>query len=229
MNLLSGEIQQRYHRPVLLVVEDTDKTEKERAENIFFKHAQTLAGFNASVIYTFPIELRHSREFGDIKRYFHTHRMPNIVLKKRDGSKNSDGWKVMVKALARRMDWGLITHGARNSVIESSGGIMRYLIELVSEAAYRALSRQCTCIEEQDTIRAIAELRKDFTAALRSDDYPLLAKRHADKWLNSDDQMQDLLRMRALLEYENGDVWCDVRPVILPLVEEHAYAPAAQS
>jgi hypothetical protein len=102
VNLLSTEIEKRYRRPVLLVVEDTDKIEKERAENIFFKHAQTLAGFNASVIYTFPIELRHSREFGDIKRYFQTHRMPNLVLFNRDGAENPAGWAVMDEVLARR-------------------------------------------------------------------------------------------------------------------------------
>ena len=83
-----------------------------------------------------------------------------------------------------------------------------------------ALGRGAEKIERRDAERAINEMKKDFTAALEVKHYPILAARHADKRLSSDDDIQELLYMGALLEYENGDRWCDVHPIVLKLLEE---------
>jgi adenylate kinase len=68
--------------------------------------------------------------------------------------------------------------------------------------------------------RAVVELRNDFIAALEEDDYGVLARRRADKRLSSDPEVQELLQSLALLQYENGEAWCDVHPVVLALLEE---------
>ena len=62
----------------------------------------------------------------------------------------------------------------------------------------------------------------DFIAMLESKDYPLLFNRHEDKQLTSDDNTQTLLQSLALLEYENGELWCDVHPIIWPEVQKRA-------
>lgn len=222
MNLLSAEVQHRYRRPVLFVFDDTDKPDVARAADIFFDHPQTLTGFNASVIYTFPIALRYSRKYSDVDRYFRDFRMPNLVLVNRDGSPNPAGKQVMDLALARRMQSPLIDPAASDRLIQASGGLMRNLIGLVQEAASNARGRGAERIELPDAGYAIADLRKDFEAQLRSDDYSYLAARHTDKWLSSDEKLQELLQIRALLEYENGEMWCDVHPVALSLVEKRA-------
>jgi len=122
-------------------------------------------------------------------------------------------------AIARRAQSDLFEAGIADKLISASGGVMRYLIGLVQEAALNASGRGAMRIEDRDAERAISEVRKDFEAALHSDDYPYLARRHEDHLLSSDDQLQGLLRLRALLEYENGGTWCEVHPVALPLVE----------
>jgi hypothetical protein len=224
VNLLAGEIQHRYKRPVLFVYEDTDKLDPGRAGDIFYEHPQTITDFNASVIYTFPIEMRHSERYGNLSRYFKDFRLPNLVLTKRDGEENESDRAIMEMALTRRMDSGLISKGAREKLILASGGIMRYLVDFVQDAALSAITRGASQIDEPDVENAISELRKDFEAMLGSDDYPFLTDRHSDKRLSSDEKMQYLLRMRALLEYENGGLWCDVHPVILPLLEARKVA-----
>ena len=60
-----------------------------------------------------------------------------------------------------------------------------------------------------------------FTGQSR-DDYPVLYERHLDKQLSGDDSVLSLLQTRALLEYANGEPWCDVHPIALPLVLERA-------
>ncbi len=213
VNLLCGEIQRRYRKPVLLIFEDTDKPEKARAEDLFFNHPQTLTAFNASVIYTFPVELRYTREFSNTRRYFTDLRLPNLPLLKRDNTPNHDAQQVLERVVARRAQSNLMQPGVRQALVAASGGVMRDLIVLAQEAVSHALARGGQVVELQDANRAIDETRKNFEAALRFDDYAYLAERDADKLIGSDDRMQELLRMRALLEYENGDIWCDVHPL----------------
>jgi hypothetical protein len=219
-NSLSAEIQHRYRTPALIVIEDTDKPDPARAAELFFDHPQSLTSFNASVIYTFPIALRYNAKFNEVDRYFKHFRMPNLPLFQPNGSPDEDGRRVLDHAIARRMDSTLITRDAREKIILASGGVMRMLIGLVQNAAVNAYARGANPIEALDAERAISDLRKDFVAALKSEDYPILAARGRDKRLSSDEPLQELLQMRALLEYENGEPWCDVHPVVLPLVQE---------
>lgn len=228
-NDLSAEIRHRYRTPVLIVVEDTDKPDPARAGELFFDHPQSLTAFNASVIYTSPIALRYNAKFNEVDRYFKCARMPNLPLFRRDGAPDEHGRRVLKDALTRRMDPALVAPEARDRIILASGGVMRILIGLVQSAAVNAYARGAGRIEDRDAERAIADLRKDFVAALRSEDYPILAARYRDKQLSSDHALQELLQMRALLEYENGETWCDVHPVALPLVQERVpgFAPDA--
>ncbi|MDW8352876.1 MAG: AAA family ATPase, partial [Anaerolineae bacterium] len=219
-NLLSAEIRQRYDKSVLIVVDDTDKPDPARAAALFFDRPQSLTAFSAAVIYTFPIALRYNARFGEVDRYFESFRLPNLPLHDRDGRADEGGRRVLNDAIVRRMDKALIAPSAREKLISASGGVMRILIGLVQNAAVNAYARGAARIEDFDADRAVTGLRKDFIAALRSDDYPILAARYRDKRLSSDETLQALLQMRALLEYENGETWCDVHPVVLRLVAE---------
>ena len=219
-NRLIEEIQNRHRLPVLLIVEDTDKPDPARAREIFFDHPQSLTAFKALTIYTFPVALRYDAQFIDLDRYFKSFRMPNLALVHKDGKINKHSWRVLGEVIRRRLDPALIAPKARQTIIRASGGIMRLLIGLMQSAAVNAQARGAQRIEYTDAISAIADLRKDFIAALKSEDYPILAARYRDKQLSNDDALQPLLQTRALLEYENDSTWCDVHPVILPLLEE---------
>jgi len=219
-NRLIEEIQRRHRLPVLLIVEDTDKPDPARAREIFFDHPQSLTAFKALTIYTFPVALRYNAQFVELDRYFKSFRMPNLALVHKDGKINRQSWSVLSEVIYRRLGAALIVPKARQTIIRASGGIMRLLIGLVQSAAVNAQARNGQRIENSDAMAAIADLRKDFIAALKSEDYPILAARYRDKQLSNDDALQPLLQMRALLEYENDDTWCDVHPAVLPLLEE---------
>jgi len=219
-NRLIEEIQRRHRLPVLLLVEDTDKPDPGRAKEIFFDHPQSLTALKALTIYTFPVALRYNSQFIELDRYFKIFRMPNLALVHKDGTINRRSWRVLGEVIHRRLDPALIAPKARQTIIRASGGIMGLLIALVQSAATNAHARGAQRIEHSDAMAALADLRKDFVAALRSEDYPILAARYKDKRLSNDDALQPLLQMRALLEYENDDTWCDVHPAILPLLEE---------
>jgi hypothetical protein len=208
-------------RPLLFVFDDTDKPDRERAENIFFDHSATLTDFRASAIYTIPISMCYSVRFNNFRDYFSgRYRLPNMTLQTRDGARDERGWEIMRTMVSQRMSDALIDENARDAIIAATGGLTRGLITLMRFAAVHAAGRGAARIEMADAQHAINELKKDFNAALEEKHYPILAARHADKWLSSDDVIQDLLYMGALLEYENGRTWCDVHPLVLQLLEE---------
>jgi len=219
-NRLIEEIQRRHRLSVLLLVEDTDKPDPGRAKEIFFDHPQSLTAFKALTIYTFPVALRYNAQFIELDRYFKIFRMPNLALVHKDGTINKKSWRVLREVIHRRLDPTLIAPKAKRTIIRASGGLMRLLIGLVQSAATNARARGAQRIENSDALAAVVDLRKDFIAALKSEDYPILAARYKDKRLSNDDALQPLLQARALLEYENDDTWCDVHPAILPLLEE---------
>jgi hypothetical protein len=114
----------------------------------------------------------------------------------------------------------LITDEARETLIENCGGVARFLISLTNQAAVSALSRGSSTIELEDAEYVADEQYKAFTAQLEQADYAWLAARYQDKELTGDDDTQRLLYSLALLEYENGGVWCDVHPAALRLLRE---------
>ncbi len=221
VNDLAAVVRTTTGRPVVFVFDDTDKPERERARRLFFDHAATLTSFRASTIYTFNISLWYDPEFKLFKDYYGQRvLLPNISLYKRSGQRNPDGWALMEQILAARMHPLLMTDEARNDLIEASGGLVRGLIGLTQYAAVNAFGRGARRIEKIDAERATSELRNDFVAALKEENYRVLAERQRDKELSSDPEVQELLYALALLQYANGEAWCDVHPVVRKLLQE---------
>ncbi len=225
VNTLAAFVRVTTRRPVVLVFDDTDKPDRERARELFFGNATTLRSFEPSVIYTFNIALWYEREFKYFReQYGQRVLLPNIRLRQRDGAHNEAGWELMRQILQRRMHPMMATGEVIAVLIAASGGLVRTLIGLTQFSAVNALGRGVRRIEERDVARAIVELRNDFVAALNSEDYKLLAARHADKRLSNNSGVQELLQSLALLQYEDddGEAWCDVHPLVELLLQERA-------
>ncbi len=148
--------------------------------------------------------------------------MPNFKVADRDGSPNAVGLEHLREALSIRMVDSLIEDEARDRIVRASGGLMRTLIQLTRRSAVNAMAAGQEVISVENAEAAITEERANFIAGLSRDDYPVLYDRHHDKQLSGDEAVLRLLQTRALLEYANGDPWCDVHPVALPLVLERA-------
>jgi hypothetical protein len=224
INQVADLVSVKYKRPVLFFVEGTDKLDLNRARDIFRGHAYALTAFRASVIYTFPIGLRYSAaDFNVINDHFtETFVLPNLKVANRDGSPNQVGLECLEKVLSARMAESLIEDVARNRIVRASGGLVRTLIRLTRRSAVNGIAAGNDVILVEDARAAIDQDRANFIAGLSREDYPVLYERHNDKQLSGDAPVLRLLQTRALLEYANGDPWCDVHPIALPLVLERA-------
>ena len=228
IDMMAEQVQIKYKRPVLFLVEDTDKLDLERARAIFLGYGATLTAMHASVIYTIPVGLRYSTDFNAIQSHFSdSFFLPNILLKHKDGRRDDEGYKQMASAINNRLALPLIDPVAQTALLEASGGLMRVLIRLTQRAAVRALAQDRERVTLADAQASIEKDRGDLTAMLAPVDYATLAARHLDKRLMSGDAAtQQLLHALALLEYRNGDSWCDVNPLLLPSLQELGLAAA---
>jgi len=221
MNFVVDEIRRRTEKRTLIVVEDIDKLDLEPARRLFLEHARTLTAPRAMIIYSFPIALRYSTDFPQISPGFDEHFvLPNVRLNRREDGPDEAGRARMRQVVRRRLAEGLIEPQALETAVEASGGLMRTLVRLVRRAAVTAVSRGARAITGADVEKAVLKVRADYQAVLNDADYAVLAARHADKRLSSEPEVQRLLHNLSLLEYADGEPWCDVHPVVLLLMEE---------
>lgn len=221
---VAGLIWRQTGRKVLFTTEGTDKADVARAREIFLGHSYALTAFRqASAIYSFPIQLRHSSEWNQIKDAFGLQRsLPNFKLHHREGRLNDEGYACLERIVANRLASDCFETSALKTLVMASGGAVRFLIRMVRNAATRALARGAKLIQDEDAAGAVGDELGDFIRMLRSDHYPVLWERYRDKTLSSDPVHQELLQMSALLEYSNGSdpAWCDVHPILLPEVRK---------
>lgn len=211
---------------LLLVVEGLDKVDLEAARHIFRDHAPTITGLNAAMIYTFPLALRYSEDYQNVQLYFNQHvLLPNLSSRERDGAEDPRGRQDMESIVLNRLVSELITSEALEQLIIACGGIVVGLVKLVRQAALFALERddnQTQVIALVDTQGAIKELRRELAANLSLDEWRLLKKRHNDRLLTNEPEIERLLQKGALIEYPNDPFWCDAHPVLWSLLDHYA-------
>jgi len=223
INLLSERIRTNYRHPVLFIFEDADKIDLKNAKEIFYQHSNTLVNIRASAIYVIDISLRYNPDFNATKASFSEFLcLPNIKLLTKDNQAVNANRALLEKIIECRAKSHLFADDAKQLLITASGGLIRSLISLIQSAASRAIIEKSELINKAQVEHAMNRQKGDFIAMLESKDYPLLFNRHEDKQLTSDNDTQTLLQSLALLEYENGELWCDVHPIIWPEVQKRA-------
>lgn len=221
INMLSERIRKSYNRPVLFIFEDADKIDLKNAKEIFYQHCNTLVNIRVSAIYVIDISLRYNPDFNATKASFSEFLcLPNIKLLTKDSQPVQANRNLLEKIIDCRAEPQLFADDAKELLIDASGGLIRTLIGLIQSAASRAIIEKNDKINKAQVEHAINRQKGDFIAMLESKDYPLLSNLHKDKQLTSDNDTQTLLQSLALLEYDNGELWCDVHPIILPEVKK---------
>ncbi|WP_376789812.1 hypothetical protein [Thermoflexus sp.] len=220
-NRLIEEIRSNARRPVLVVVEDLDKLSFERAMGLFLNHAALLAELRAHILFTFPIALRYAREFLQIRNHFSERFIvPNVMVYDRHGQLRPEGHRVMREMVERRVEPYLIDPEAIDLAVRMSGGIPLTLIQLVQSAILHGLAAGQDRIGLPEMRSAVIQLQNDYRGTLRPEDYGELLRYHRTRTFINNERTREFLASLSLLEYSDGEPWCDVHPILLPLLGE---------
>ncbi len=220
LNTISTAIYSRSGRWPLVLIDDLDKPDLAQACEIFHDRRGVMLQPNLAIVYTVSSPLFYSAEFEAIRdrAIF----LPNVKLHPhgRPEARDSTGYRAMRAFVHKRLHPDLIADEALDEVIRTSGGVFREMCRLMRYAIGRARVKGAARIELPDVERAGAEIRNEYRRILTADQRQLLREVHAHNRLDQPDELAPLMQMLAALEYRNDENWCDVHPVLIPLLEE---------
>lgn len=138
----------------------------------------------------------------------------------RDRERDRKGYETMREFVRRRMNPELITRKALDEAVRLSGGVFSEMARIMRAAIQRA--RPVGRIQVEHVKAAEAEIRGEYRRILTSEQRALLRRLHERQCLDEPDRIAPLLQLLAVLEYANGEPWCDIHPALEPLLHEEA-------
>jgi len=225
IDFVSREVERLTRKRLLFIVEDLDKTDLAKSKSLFYDYASSLLAPPVSIIYTFPIALRHDNAFIQIENYFvNSFVLPNIKTCQRDGGADPDGQACLETILTRRVENSLFEADSLSLLARNSGGIPRELITLARLACLEALKTKAARLTPDAVEQAMQRKRIDYQVLLSQEQLQFLDRIHQTKKVNNDEDHRQLLHNLSALEYRNHiGVWYDVHPLVTALLPE---APA---
>ncbi|MBI3797568.1 MAG: HEAT repeat domain-containing protein [Deltaproteobacteria bacterium] len=219
LNQIIDDVRSRTDRPLILLVDGLDKLRDVDVISLNFLEKKFLNSPAYSVLYTGPLDLYYSPQFGEVRTRFPIVPFPHVKLHARDNHNQPDdrGYDVMQMVVFRRLEslgltpQGVIADEALAMLITGSGGVMRDLIRLIQSAALQAEIAGKDSIEKPEAAKALNELRRQLMAQLTPEYHEVLqAVRSTHQRVDKDDQGEkcdllivvspDVAAERALVE-----------------------------
>ncbi len=219
INNISTAIYSKEHRIPLILIDDLDKPGLDEARAIFHDRREIMMQPACAIIYTVSSALFYSKGFDAIRDQaiflpnikLHPHVEPDV--------KDREGYQTLRRFVNVRTDPGLIDSLALEEAISYSGGVFREMARIMRTAIGRARRRKAVKVEVVDVEWATTEIRNEYRRILDKEDIEILKKVHQQNRLEYDERLRPLLQLLAILEYRNGENWCDVHPVLRRLIE----------
>jgi hypothetical protein len=205
------------HRTPLLLIDDMDKPDLEKARTIFHDRREIMLQPNCAIVYTVSSALFYSKEFDAIRDQALF--LPNINLQSRHGL-DMAGYQTLKQFVAVRMSLELIETDALELAITYCGGVFRELARFLRTAIGNARRRKAVKIEACDIEWAANEIRNEYRRILDREDASYLKRIKDSKQIEHHDRLRPLLQLLAVLEYRDEENWFDIHPVLRKMLDE---------
>lgn len=220
INHIAAAIYSKERRIPLILIDDMDKPDLDKARAIFHDRREIMMQPNCAIVYTVSSALFYSKEFDAIRDQALF--LPNINLHPPcDLTRNfSQGYSTLARFISLRMDLELIEMCALEQAVTYSGGVFRELARIIRTSIGRARRRKADRIEMEDVEWAATEIRNEYRRILDREDIKLLKKVRDNNHLEYSERLRPLLQLLALLEYRDEENWCDVHPVLRKMLDD---------
>jgi len=208
---------------VLIIIDNLEKIDSKKALDLFYFHGTQLTQPLCKIIYTFPISLKSSDNFMQIKINFSdVSNHPNIKIHEREGPDHPypTGREFMKEIVSKRVSLDLFKPDALEYIIDMSGGVVREFIRIIRDSAVRAITRKKNLIDKDIAIEVVNGLKNIYQAQLSDEDYKVLMDVHQTKDIKRDEQLVGLLHNLSVLKYRNDRSWCDLNPIVRAILDE---------
>ncbi len=217
-------------RELLVIIDNLDRYHPKVIDELLVRGGDRFRQLKTNLILTPPISLVYRPETGALGDYFHVEVMPSVRLR---GPKDAydaltgEGPGLLLEALGSRIDLDKLIpdQRARDRLVVASGGSIRELLEVASDATLLADGE---CLVREDVERAIKRrcdrMRDKINANGWLDALVDIARSHQ---ISSDDAYLSLLYHRLAFKY-NDEGWYDAHPLAYEIAEFQAAMAQAQ-
>ena len=232
---IAAAIQIATKKPVLVIIDDLDKLDREVVKTIFQDNIKALFSPNIRIVFTIPIAVvRDTRLLATLEsESFAAIMLPVTKFFHREDAHKADGEPIEANVtilqdlLAKRIPDELIDPEAKRQIVLQSGGVLRELVRLAQECCGECLL-ELDLEPENAEVRinsailteAVKSLRNQFARPLGSHLYELLMATYQEfKPADAKSpEFLELLHGLYVLEYENDDLWYDLHPLVADLL-----------
>jgi hypothetical protein len=204
-------VRQKGFADLVLIVDGMEKmpylVNKEGISNhseLFVRYAEQLRAPQCHIIYTVPISLAYTQNLG--ADFDAVHVLPMV-------RNDAQGISKLIEIVKRRVDTDLVFSEPELLVrlAEISGGVVRDLMRLVRMATDTDADKIATA----DVDQAVSTVRKEYDRFIHNEDIASLRQIQKDKHIRSiAGDAARLLQLRLVLEYQNGNLWFDLHPIV---------------
>jgi hypothetical protein len=222
LNAIVADVQVKADRPIVMLVDGLDKLRDLDVISVNFLEKEFLSRPTCNVLYTGPLDLYYSPEFGRVRARFPIVPFSQVKLHHRDNPDQPDkeGYPAMRHIVRRRLKslgwkWEeVIAPDVLDLLIEGSGGVLTDFVRLVQTAALQAEVAGAAQIGISEASKALNELRRQLMAQLTPKYRDVLDQvRSAHQRVDSP-KCDLLLRNNMVVSYFNDDVWYDAHAAL---------------
>jgi hypothetical protein len=225
------EVKNKGFRDIVLIIDNLDRivlraldgeAGRTTHDALYLDHAEQLKALDAYMIYTVPISMFYSPKETQLTGAFPNYAvLPMIKVQEKDGNSCEMGKDLLYKVAKERVDvQHLFACDVVKHLAEKSGGVLRDFVRLLAYTLELAqASGGKTPIDPVIAERAFRRLVNEYGRMVPDEHFDLLAEVSRHKRVRNDAQHQAMLYNLSVLEYMNGDRWCDVHPAVRELSE----------
>ncbi len=229
-----AKLKQQGKQGLVVIVDNLDRIDnrvkawgRPQQEYLFVDQGEFLTKLNCHLIYTMPLSLKFSNDYGMLTQRFPEDPkvLPMVPLQWPDGSVHERGMALMKQmVLARAFPdlqaderLGKITEVFDNPatldrLCKLSGGHVRDLLRLLNTWIMEEMALPLS----RDTLDQVVRARRnEMIMPISDEEWQLLRHVKQNKKVSDDQGYQKLIRSRFVFEYrDSGESWFDVNPIL---------------
>jgi hypothetical protein len=219
---------------VVVIVDNLDRVDdspkpwgRPQTEYLFVDRAEQLRKLQCHMVYTMPLALRFSRDYGTLTARFMTDPivLPMVPVVRRDGSTHEEGISLLRQMILSRampdhspterlnaIDQVFDNIQTLDRLCFASGGHVRNIMRLLNDALRKQRGLPVTLEVLEETIR---KRRNELVLSIDDEEWNLLRQVNRTKKVVGDQGYQTLIRSMYVYEYQDDDgSWFEVNPVL---------------
>ncbi len=228
-----ASLKQQGKKGLVVIVDNLDRLDtrtkswgRPQQEYLFVDQGEYLTKLNCHLVYTMPLALKFSNDYGNLTQRFEEPKvLPMVPVQLQDGSEHEQGIALLQQMVLARAFPELNEQERLKAVTEIfdhpetlnrlcrvSGGHVRDLLRLLNGWIMEEMKFPLSRATLETMIRA---RRNEMILPISDDEWELLRQVRQRKKVSGDQGYQALIRSRLVFEYrDRGESWFDINPIL---------------